>query len=104
MFRHVLLLRWSQEAPDALRREAHERLLELPSHINVIRGWQVAPHDASSTLDSTMAYDYVIIADFDSEEDYLTYRDHPHHLDVIEHYTGPFVEAAAGVQFHLAEK
>jgi hypothetical protein len=94
----VLLLRWRTGATDDEKRQAHEAVMTLPARIDVIRAWQVAVDD-STPSDEYENYDFVIIADFDSHDDYLAYRYHPYHIDVIERYTRPIVQDLARVQF-----
>jgi len=44
-------------------------------------------------------YDYVVVADFASSEDYLVYRDHPQHQAFIQRHIVGSVADRAAVQY-----
>jgi hypothetical protein len=44
-------------------------------------------------------YDYVIVGEYASVDDYITYRDHPDHQAVIKQYIAGRVSARAAVQY-----
>ena len=46
-------------------------------------------------------HQYAVVADFDSVDDYLVYRDHPAHLTVIAEAIRPILAARAAVQFAI---
>ena len=46
-------------------------------------------------------FDFALVADFDSVEDYETYASHPEHLAVIADAVRPIVAAAARVQYEI---
>ena len=45
-------------------------------------------------------FDYVVVADFDSPDDYVVYRDHPVHTAVISELIAGRVAERAAVQYH----
>ena len=42
-----------------------------------------------------------MVADFDNVEDYLVYRDHPVHQEIIKTYVQPIIANRAAVQYEL---
>jgi hypothetical protein len=70
-------------------------LAGLPAQIPEIRGYQFGP-DLGINADNA---DYVVIADFDSVDAYVVYRDHPAHRAVIADTIRPILASRATVQY-----
>jgi Stress responsive A/B Barrel Domain len=98
MFRHVVLLKWKESATADERRAALEGIATLPGIIPEIRGYQFG-EDAGLVAQGNS--DLAIVADFDSVDDYLVYRDHPVHQEVIARTMRPILESRAAVQHEL---
>ncbi len=96
MFRHVVMFRWSDEVDDAHVAEVGRRLDELPEAISVINAYRHGP-DAHVNEGN---FDYVAVADFDSADDYVTYREHPVHAAFIADMIAGRVAERAAVQYH----
>src|SRR2546428_12657615 len=94
MFRHVVLLRWTPEATPAQRAAVPEGLAALPARVPEIRGYVVGA-DARVNAGN---FDLVVVADFDSFDDYLVYRDHPEHQAVLRERIAPILAERAAVQ------
>lgn len=97
MFRHVVMLRFKPESSREQRDAAVSGMRSLPDKIPQIRRF-VLGEDARVD-DGT--YDLVLVADFDSAEDYAIYRDHPDHRTLIETVTRPITSARAAVEHEL---
>lgn len=97
MFRHVVLLKWTDDATEEQRAEVHRRLSALPDAIPELRAYQIG-HDAGLNQGN---YSFAVVADFDSPEDYVVYRDHPVHRAVIDECITPILAARAAVQYAL---
>ncbi|WP_169952674.1 Dabb family protein [Microbispora sp. H11081] len=95
MFRHVVLLQWTDDATEEQREEVARRLSELPDAIPELRSYQIGP-DAGVNQGN---FSFAVVADFDSPEDYVVYRDHPAHLAVVDECIAPILAARAAVQF-----
>ncbi len=93
-FRHTLMLRFNEEATEARQRALLEALAQLPEVIPQIRRYQFG-------LDLGIAgnADLALVADFDSEEDWRIYRDHPDHQVVARDYLRPITAEAIRVQY-----
>ncbi|SDI01528.1 Stress responsive A/B Barrel Domain [Sinosporangium album] len=95
MFRHVVLFTWSADATDEQKAAVPRRLAELPGIIPQIRSYVLGP-DAGVSTDTC---DFAVVADFDSAEDFLAYRDHPAHQAVIAESIKPILAGRAAVQY-----
>lgn len=91
------MFRWvaGVTADEVLRVSA--RLNELPAAIPEIAQYRHGP-DAGINEGN---FDYVVVADFISTEDYLVYRDHPIHRQVITDVLSPLIATRSAVQYHV---
>jgi hypothetical protein len=95
VFRHVVLCRWKPGATDEQKDAFLVALRALPESIDVVRAYHVG-HDAGLAETN---HDFVITADFDTEADYLVYRDHPAHDAFRQQHLVPLVAERAAAQF-----
>ncbi len=97
MFRHVVLFTFTPEATREQQEDMARQLRTLPGTIEQIKAYDVG-------LDAEMNpgnFQFAVVADFDSVEDYLVYRDHPVHRDIIGKYVTPIVDQRAAVQYGI---
>jgi hypothetical protein len=97
MFRHVVLFRFTPQTSEEQQQELARQLRTLPGAIEQIKAYHVG-------LDAGLNpgnYQFAVVADFDNVEDYLVYRDHPVHRDIIAKYVQPVVAGRAAVQYSL---
>lgn len=90
-FRHVVLLTLDDSCDvdgvvDALR--------ELPGRIPELRSYVVGRDAGLAPGNATVA----VVADFDDEAGFVTYRDHPEHQRVIAERITPHLVARSSVQ------
>jgi hypothetical protein len=97
MFRHVVMMRWSEAATPAQRLAVQASLAELPDRIPEIGNYVVGV-DARVNEGN---YDLVVVADFADVDGYLVYRDHPDHRAVIQELIKPILAERAAVQHHV---
>ena len=95
--RHVVLFRWIEGTTRDDVVALHEAIMELPQEIPEIMSYRGGA-DLSLT-DGT--WDYALVADFASEEDYQTYAGHPRHRAAIDRYVSPIVDEVVRVQYAL---
>jgi formyltetrahydrofolate synthetase len=74
-----------------------EGLESLPRQIPEIRDYRVG----SDLGINEGNHQYAVVADFETVEEYLVYRDHPAHLAVITERIRPILESRAAVQFGI---
>jgi hypothetical protein len=97
MFRHVVLFTWRDDATEAQKRALHDELAKMPPAIDVIRAYTYGPDAGLRPANC----DYALVADFDDEAGYVTYRDHPVHRALVEHYVTPIAASRVAVQFEV---
>lgn len=99
-FRHVVMFRFADDASDEQRRALAHGLDGMPAATGVVR-----PEDYRHGFDAGInaaSWDYVVVADFASADDYVTYRDHPEHQALIRELVQPIVVDRASVQYEIA--
>ncbi|WP_109524992.1 Dabb family protein [Nocardia aurea] len=97
MIRHVVLFTWTDAATDEQKETVLTELRKLPAAIPQLRAYTFGP-DAGINQGN---HDFAVVADFDSVDDYLVYRDHPLHQAVIAEHIKAIVAARAAVQFSV---
>ena len=97
MFRHVVLFTFTPETTQEQQEELATQLRTLPGAIGEIADYHVG-QDAGLNPGS---WEFAVVADFASVEDYLVYRDHPVHRAIIEKYVQPIAANRAAVQYEL---
>jgi hypothetical protein len=91
-FRHVVLLQWADDVADDHVDQVRTGLDALPAQIPQIRTFA----HGSDVGVSEGNFDYVVVADFDSVQDWRTFREHPAHvLFMEEQIKGKFKNRAA---------
>lgn len=92
MLRHVVVFRWNEGVTDGEITAIEEGLATLPGLIPEISGYRFG-RDAGINDGN---FDFAVVADFASAEDYRVYRDHTAHRAVIaERVTGRVAERVA---------
>ncbi|MFC6086351.1 Dabb family protein [Sphaerisporangium aureirubrum] len=97
MFRHVVMFTWIAGTTEQQRSDVMAELAKLPGVIPEIRRYDMGP-DAGVNPGN---HEFVVVADFGTLEDYLVYRDHPVHRDVIQNVIRPIMASRAAVQYEL---
>ena len=95
--RHVVLFRW---LPDTVP----EDVAAIDAALSTLPGLIPELVDYRFGRDAGLAdgnWDFAVVADVASVEDYATYRDHPAHQAVIAEKIRPHVAERAAVQHHL---
>lgn len=93
--RHAVLFRFAAGVTDEQVAALGEGLAGLPAGIAEIRAYRFGPDLGLASA----TWDYAVVADFDSAEDYATYRDHPDHRALITQRVEPIVAERVAVQF-----
>ena len=91
-FRHVVLLQWADDVPHDHLERVRTGLDALPPQIPQIRTFA----HGSDVGVSEGNFDYAVVADFDSVQDWRAFREHPAHmLFMEEHIKGKYKNRAA---------
>jgi hypothetical protein len=97
MIRHVAVFRFKDSATDAVIDKIDATLATLPAIIP-----EIISFSAGRNADITEgAWDYAVVSDFASPEDYLVYATNPQHMDMVKNLVGPRVLEASRTQFKV---
>jgi len=95
MFRHVVNFRWnSQSSPEHVA-ALEDALSGLPALLPSLRRYAYGS-DAGINEGN---YDFAVMAEFDSAEGYLVYRDNDEHARIIQTHIAPYLDSRTVVQF-----
>jgi hypothetical protein len=97
MIRHVVMFRWKPETTADDVAAIEEGLSKLPGEIPEIHRYTFGA-DAGINEGN---FDFVVVADFASTEDYRVYRDHPVHRAFIAERTAPNMAERSAIQFAI---
>ena len=98
MIRHCVMFRWKAGTPPATIDEVESALAKLPAAIPAIASYSFG-RDVGVNAGN---YEFVVVADFATLDDYLVYRDHPDHKQVIVDLIVPNISERSAVQFDAA--
>ena len=95
MFRHVVMFEWVDGVDsadiDAMAAALDALVATVPEVVSYVHGPDVGISEGN--------FDYVIVGEYASIDDYVTYRDHPDHQQVIADYIKGRVSARSAVQY-----
>ena len=95
MIRHVSLLTFVPEATPEQIDAAAAALRTLPPLIPELRDYRVGPDVGIDSGNAT----FVVIGDFDDEDGYRAYRDHPEHVAVAREHILPILAGRTAAQY-----
>ncbi|MEO6989143.1 MAG: Dabb family protein [Aquihabitans sp.] len=93
--RHLVLMQFHEGTEPAAIQALADGLRALPDQIPAIADYKVGP-DIGLADDN---WDFAVSADFESVDDFHTYRSHPDHVAVIRELIQPHVAKRLAVQF-----
>lgn len=93
--RHVVLFNWAPETTSEQIAALCAGLAQLPGLIPEISDYRFG---ADLGMNQGTAQ-FAVVADFVSTQDYLTYRDHPDHRQLIADLVTPIVANRSAIQF-----
>lgn len=94
MFRHVVMVSFTEDATDEQKQNLRDGLARMPEQIPEVRAYRFGD-DAGISPDN---FDLVVVADFDDHESFLSYRDHPAHQKLVVDLLRPIISRRAAVQ------
>lgn len=97
MIRHVAMFTWTEEATTDQIKTFAAKLSTMPDAIDLIRRYE---HGEDLELGTATA-DYVLVADFDTVEDYWSYSGHPYHVDFLQKYAQHIIASVARAQYQV---
>lgn len=95
--RHIALFRFAEHATGDDVRALAEALDGLPAAVGVT----LAYHHGRDLAINEASYDYGVVGDFATVDDYVVYRDHPEHRRVIHELVTPILADRASIQIEV---
>ena len=95
--RHVVVFRFREGTTAEQRATIATELRALPAAIPEIAAYTVG--EDAGLVEGT--WDFAVVADFATPQDFITYREHPDHQAVIAAHISPVVAERASAQFVL---
>jgi hypothetical protein len=97
--RHVVMFRFGDDTTGDQVQALAEGLDRMPAAV----GTTVDYHHGRDAGITEGAYDYVVVGDFATVDDYLTYRNHPDHQALIRDLVRPILAERASIQFEMPD-
>lgn len=97
MIRHVVCFRWTEGTGPEQVAAVAAGLAALPGEIPEIRQYRFGSDLGLAEGNA----DFAVVADFDDEAGWRTYREHPAHQRVIAERIGPIVADRLAVQLRI---
>jgi hypothetical protein len=97
VFRHVVLLRFTDVTAANDVRAITDALNTLPAQIPELRDYRIG---TDLRLAEENAH-FAIVADFDNVEGYAVYRDDPEHQRIIAELIRPFLASRTAAQYEI---
>lgn len=95
MIRHVVVFRWNDTVTDGSLAALSAALDALPGEIEQLVAYRHGPDLGLADTN----YDYALVADVASTDDFEAYRDHPAHRALIAEHIAPHVADRVAVQY-----
>ena len=97
MIRHIALLTFADAATDVQVQAIEDALSALPARLPQLRSYRIGRDLAINPGNAGFA----VVADFDTVDDYLAYRDDPEHRRIISELIAPILAARTGAQYEI---
>ena len=96
MIIHVVAFRWKQGIPPGHVATVKAELLDFVSSVPEVKSYRCGSDVGASDMQN---FDFGIVAEFDSVDDWRVYDKHPRHEEIRAGVVRPWIEARASVQF-----
>ena len=93
MFKHVVMWRLKDEAEGQTKEQNLKTMKEKLTALGPLIHEIISISCGVDVLETETSYDFALVVDFDSADDFLVYRDHAEHKKV-----GEFVKAVTNVR------
>src|SRR5437868_12463932 len=97
MIRHCVMFRWNDNLSPATIGEVEAALTKLPAAITAIASYSFGRDIGVNTGN----FEFAVVADFATVDDYVVYRDHPDHKRVVAELIVPNIAERSAVQFDM---
>ena len=96
MIIHVVAFRWKPGIPDGHVASVKAQLMEFAASLPEVRSYRCGSDVGASDMAN---FDFAIVAEFDSVDDWRVYDKHPRHEEIRCGVVRPWIEARAAVQY-----
>lgn len=96
MITHVVAFRWKPDIPAEHVETVKSQLLEFAATLPQVRSYRCGSDAGAADVPN---FDFAIVAEFDSIDDWLVYDQHPRHSEIRAGVVRPWIEERASVQF-----
>jgi hypothetical protein len=97
VIRHVSVLTFVDSVTDKQVQAVADALATLPSRLPVLKAYSFGPDLGINEGNAS----FVVVADFETLEGYLAYRDDPEHQRILAELIRPILASRAAVQYDL---
>jgi stress responsive alpha/beta barrel protein len=97
MIRHVVVFNWKPEATSEQVEQIATELRKLVAGLPAVKAYTCGA-DAGITQGNA---DFAVVADFDDEAGFVSYRDDPGHREIIARLIAPIIAQRAGTQIEV---
>ena len=97
MIRHIVLMKWKEGTPDQAIQAVSDAFARLPGLIPEIRAYQFGPDLGIYPGNA----DYLLVADFDNQQDFKTYASNQDHIALMKSVSMPIMESFQSAQFEI---
>lgn len=95
MIRHAVTFDFKPEATAEQIEQIGTELRDLAKTLPAIKAYACGPDEGITEGNAGFA----VVADFDDEEGFISYRDHPQHKEIIQRLIAPITAQRRAVQF-----
>ena len=96
MIIHVVAFRWKPGIPADQVESVKSQLVEFASSLAEVRSYRCGSDVGASEMDN---FDFAIVAEFDSVDDWRVYDSHPKHAEIRAGEVRPWIAERAAAQF-----
>lgn len=100
MVRHIIMMKWKDDAPDAQKEAACAAILNLKNELPQIRDLSIGPNQNKGTA-RPPRYNVAMVIDFDNFEDLAAYNKSEAHDKMVADHLVALVESITGVDYDL---
>ena len=97
MIRHIVLMKWKENTPDQAIQAVSDGFARLPQLIPEIRAYQFGPDLGIYPGNA----DYLLVADFDHQEDFQVYAKNQDHIELMKSVFMPVLASFNSAQFEI---
>lgn len=97
MIRHVVLIKWKEDTPDQAVQAVSDAFSRLPGLIREIRAYQFGPDLGLYPGNA----DYLLVADFDNQQDFESYASNQDHIELMKTVSMPIMASFQSAQFEI---